>query len=295
MYQNSDEHISNVLAARELALKVSAAKHQQKLAEYNSNPSLCVHCSKPLEYKKRRNKFCGNSCSASHNNTGRELSIEHRRRISETAKKSAAKGLRRRRTVNASTVVIHLPDGTTRVRDARLKVCNVCGKEYHPQPRRYNQSIVCSPECRIAYNRLPEQVERVRQKAIERVNNGTHKGWHSRANRAPSYPERYFIDVFTNEGIEFEREVKCGRFFIDFVVGDLAIEIDGAQHEYPEYQERDRRKDEYLTSNGYQVIRIKWYNPSNPVKRERLYAQIKELKLAIMQQKQRCRDESLDV
>ncbi len=285
-YCNSDEHKANAKAARELALAAVRLKKLQRLALYDANPTRCKHCNSALPYVKRWNEFCSKSCSASFNNQQRVMSEATKQKIAATAKANASQ----RKSTTAPTEL-----GIKHYLDVRLKVCKVCGKEYHPRRGRYNQSIVCGTECRIAYNRLPERVEHFRQKAIERVNNGTHKGWHSRANRAPSYPERYFIDVFTNEGIEFEREVKCGRFFIDFVVGDLAIEIDGAQHEYPEYQERDRRKDEYLTSNGYQVIRIKWYNPSNPVKRERLYTQIKELKLAIMQQKQRCRDESLDV
>lgn len=37
---------------------------------YRENPSYCFHCGQKLPYKKRKNKFCNNSCSASYNNIG---------------------------------------------------------------------------------------------------------------------------------------------------------------------------------------------------------------------------------
>ncbi len=39
--------------------------------EYNSNPNICPNCEKPIEYGKRRNKFCSQSCSAGYNNKNR--------------------------------------------------------------------------------------------------------------------------------------------------------------------------------------------------------------------------------
>ena len=37
---------------------------------YDESPSHCEHCSCKLPYEKRNNKFCDQSCSASHNNAG---------------------------------------------------------------------------------------------------------------------------------------------------------------------------------------------------------------------------------
>lgn len=39
-------------------------------ANYNLDPKLCAFCNKPLPYDKRRNKFCGHSCSAKMGNKG---------------------------------------------------------------------------------------------------------------------------------------------------------------------------------------------------------------------------------
>jgi hypothetical protein len=43
---------------------------QDKIDEYNQNPKICFTCNISLPYKKRNNKFCSHSCSASSNNLG---------------------------------------------------------------------------------------------------------------------------------------------------------------------------------------------------------------------------------
>lgn len=39
-------------------------------AKYNLDPKLCACCNEPIEYAKRKNKFCNSSCSATKNNQG---------------------------------------------------------------------------------------------------------------------------------------------------------------------------------------------------------------------------------
>lgn len=51
--------------------------HENQI-QYSLNPSTCHHCNSSLPYEKRRNKYCNQSCSASHNNTIREHTIESR-------------------------------------------------------------------------------------------------------------------------------------------------------------------------------------------------------------------------
>lgn len=43
-------------------------KHERFVERYNNNPKLCTQCSKPLDYDKRYNDFCSQSCSATYNN-----------------------------------------------------------------------------------------------------------------------------------------------------------------------------------------------------------------------------------
>jgi len=41
---------------------------QKRIINYNLSPSVCTHCRSDLEYDKRNNKFCNQSCAASFNN-----------------------------------------------------------------------------------------------------------------------------------------------------------------------------------------------------------------------------------
>lgn len=103
-------------------------------------------------------------------------------------------------------------------------------------------------------------------------------GWAKRKNNAPSYAENYFITLFEKEGIKFEREVKIGRWFADFVIGSLVVEVDGKQHDRPERAASDAIKDAFLNAQGYAVLRIKWSNPCTVQGKSKLYPQIDILK-----------------
>lgn len=85
----------------------------------------------------------------------------------------------------------------------------------------------------------------------------------SRWNNKPSYPEQYFIQVIENEFVDkiYEREFSLGRFSLDFAWPHKkkCIEIDGKQHdELPDVRERDLRKNDFIATSGWQVLRIKW-------------------------------------
>lgn len=45
-------------------------QRQTALSRYENSPKYCPNCDKKLPYKKRNNKFCNQSCSASFNNRG---------------------------------------------------------------------------------------------------------------------------------------------------------------------------------------------------------------------------------
>lgn len=45
---------------------------------------------------------------------------------------------------------------------------------------------------------------------------------------------------------------------MDFVIGNLDLEIDGKQHQYKERKESDLKRDEFLRNEGYFVYRIRW-------------------------------------
>ena len=60
------------------------------------------------------------------------------------------------------------------------------------------------------------------------------------------------------EGTHFRRQVEIGPYRADFgsLRLKLLIEIDGPIHQGPEQKERDLRRDQWLESEGYSVIRF---------------------------------------
>lgn len=69
-----------------------------------------------------------------------------------------------------------------------------------------------------------------------------------------SYPEQVAFDFLTRSGVQFEHQKKVDKYFPDFIIGDIIIEIDGAQwHD----AEKDMQRDAVLESHGYSVVRIK--------------------------------------
>lgn len=58
-----------------------------------------------------------------------------------------------------------------------------------------------------------------------------------------------------NNGYKARAQVPCGKYRIDFVIRDIAIECDGKKyHSSPERKARDRRKSFYLRKNGYRKV-----------------------------------------
>jgi very-short-patch-repair endonuclease len=59
-------------------------------------------------------------------------------------------------------------------------------------------------------------------------------------------------------GASFRRQTPIGPFIVDFVChdADLVIEIDGGQHFETEHEKRDARRDAFLASKGFQVLRF---------------------------------------
>ncbi|WP_416193239.1 endonuclease domain-containing protein [Nitrobacter sp. TKz-YC01] len=60
------------------------------------------------------------------------------------------------------------------------------------------------------------------------------------------------------DGRKFVRQAPVGPYFCDFVCREqkLVVEVDGGQHAA---SRKDKRRDHYLTMNGYHVLRF-WNN-----------------------------------
>lgn len=137
-------------------------------------------------------------------------------------------------------------------------ICKGCGCKFYP--KKSNKVQHCSREC-IFKNK--SYIEKLKNKAIERVKNGTHNGWNSR--KIISYPEQFFMGVLTNNNISYQHNKPIGKYFIDFaIVGKkIALEIDGKQHQYDERKKSDALKDKFLIENGWEVYRIPWKSINN--------------------------------
>ena len=63
-------------------------------------------------------------------------------------------------------------------------------------------------------------------------------------------------------GASFRRQAPIGPFIVDFVCHDaqLVVELDGGQHFEPEHSRRDARRDAFLSSKGFRVLRFNNYD-----------------------------------
>jgi len=59
-------------------------------------------------------------------------------------------------------------------------------------------------------------------------------------------------------GFYFRRQTPVGDYVVDFVClkEKLVVELDGGQHHTDEGMERDRRREEFLRSQGLRVLRF---------------------------------------
>ena len=110
-----------------------------------------------------------------------------------------------------------------------------------------------------------ETKQKLREHMLRRLSEGTYPtlGRSNRVIGQPSYPERFFAGVIEREFVDKQvvKEMPFGSFSLDFAWPHLrkCIEIDGEQHyANQEAIDRDARKDAYIDSQGWQVLRIRW-------------------------------------
>lgn len=106
-----------------------------------------------------------------------------------------------------------------------------------------------------------EQKKKISESAKRNHEKGIGHTWKNRYLN-PSYAEQWLYGFLDARNIQFEKEVPFKGFFLDVVIGNKVIEIDGEQHylpeQFPEQMERDQRKDKLLKEEGYQELRLRW-------------------------------------
>lgn len=88
-----------------------------------------------------------------------------------------------------------------------------------------------------------------------------------------SYPEKYFTDLFKNEGINLHKEYYCLGYYLDFCDPDkkIDIEIDGEQHYLDEkIIAHDKARTAALEATGWHIFRIRWATYQQSTKEEKI-------------------------
>lgn len=173
-------------------------------------------------------RFCSQRCARQYSsNVNRDLTNQ---KISQTANKKRLSGVYKT--------------------NFAIRHCTGCGKQLDYR----NRSGMCK-QCFKPVMSINTRTK-LRNIQLNKVANGTHVGWKSR--NVSSYAEKFWSSVLDNLNITYSREVKCGVYFLDFVIGSIDLEIDGKQHEYHDRKCSDNKRDAYLRDQGFFVYRIKW-------------------------------------
>lgn len=229
--------IKRIMSKNGLKSLSSAKKNQVRITN-----CFCGECGKMFEYVKykRNRRFCSKKCSISFNN--KKLS-ENREEINKKISKKL-------------------------IKTEKNGICLWCKKEFE---KRHKNHKCCSRSCSSnEISNRPEQKKLVGEMfskiAKRRYESGdTSIGWKSRKKLEPSYPEKLTMIFLDSKQLNYEYELKCGKYFIDFAFLEkkIALEIDGRRHDDQEIIDKDKRKDSYLVKNGWIVYRIKWKNDKN--------------------------------
>jgi very-short-patch-repair endonuclease len=196
----------------------------------------CEKCGKPHDGFYASGRFCSKSCAAS-----RPKTQDNKDKVSASLLKYHEENPKHPKYV--------------------AKVCPTCKMNFN-RPWKRRHRIFCSPKCASGN---PKVKAKIVNAIRERIAKGLHKGWAARDKTRTSYPELRVITFLNKHNIQYVKEKKVDKYFIDFALEDrkIALEIDGQQHNMKERVEHDRVKDECLKRNGWDVRRIKVPNLNN--------------------------------
>lgn len=240
--------------ATERAAYCKTIRAQLKQTQIDNMVCVCEKCG--ITYIRKDGvsaRFCSRRCSNSRKHT-------------EQTKEKISSGVKRRLVVYQGN-------------DAHIKRCNKCNRILSANnllgycqeclSRMFKCKKCGAPitkQSKLGYcakcaHSDPDVREKHRLAQNSLVQRGLHKGWAVRNKR--SYAEKFFERVLAENHISFETEKRVGPYFLDFVIGNIDLEIDGKQHKYKDRKEHDDDRDEYLRSCGYFVYRIAWNSINN--------------------------------
>jgi very-short-patch-repair endonuclease len=67
-----------------------------------------------------------------------------------------------------------------------------------------------------------------------------------------------YIKAHRIDGLSFRRQAPMGAYIVDFVCHDrrIVVELDGETHDFEERLKRDQRRDAWLATRGYVILRF---------------------------------------
>lgn len=150
----------------------------------------------------------------------------------------------------------------------KLFCCSFCGKEWQTTKTGYKTHEL---HCHSNPNRIPgswagrqhseDQKKKISEASKKAHDEGRGHTWQNRYLN-PSYAEQWLYGILEKRNISFEKEKPFKGFFLDVVIGNKVIEIDGEQHydkeKFPEQRDRDNRKDRLLAEEGFSELRLRW-------------------------------------
>ena len=165
-------------------------------------------------------------------------------------------------------------------------VCEVCNKEFYPIGGHLKQKT-CSKKCGYKIRRVggkkgkhylnnqraevricpicnkrfratKDQNGKLGGKKIRKQRYCSHKCYMK--SREETMPERLMREFLDKQKIKYKQEYRISSYWIDFYIPtkNLCIEVDGDYwHNLEKVKIRDRKKDNYLKSKGYNLMRIR--------------------------------------
>ena len=73
--------------------------------------------------------------------------------------------------------------------------------------------------------------------------------------KCESWIEQRLYNALAKKGYYVRKQVRCGPYRIDMVIGNIAIECDGKSfHSSPDQKSYDKRRSAYLYRHGYRSV-----------------------------------------
>lgn len=226
--ENTKKGFNYLTVTPEHKLLINGKWVQAKYVKVKDNISVllkeCIECKKYFYSETPNYKFCSKSCSSKAIAKGQWARKSHRENIS----KKASLQMEREYTSGA------------RDKFAITKKANEKCRELVQNGQMVFQKFTCKQRRKYLDSRNVQMSGNV-----------------SKCKGMISKVEDFFADLLKESDTVFKRQVYIGKFFVDFLLSNnLIIECDGNYHRKPSQVVIDKKRDNFLSSRGYIVLRF---------------------------------------